>query len=363
MQVLAALVLALLCVGLLWYAWREISAVPEEPSSRLRETIRPEEEGPQDPMEEELAEAPTAGPAPEASAPVDRSGDEPEPDEAGPPEDDTSPAEPVGAAEASTEPEPTDPGPTDPDPADPGSTDPGSTDPGPDPGPLGSEGEEAPEDRGADMGLPDYSPPEAEDTAGADAAEDDEAGEDGSVAPEGPEPPPQADVGPTPSGPASAGSPPGGTADLDYELHADEDESGEGFRVRVLPDGDPVPWRSLPLEEGLLAFEVADVDRHLDVAQLAEFAPGQAVRLVPESGSEGPSTQAPPRVAVYDASREYRVGYVPEDRAELVAELIRADPGYRGLILWETAEDGQVVGLRALITASDAAIRMPDPPA
>lgn len=328
MQVLAAVVLALLCVGLLWYAWREISAVPEEPSSRLRETIRPEEEGPRDPMEEELAEGPPADPAPEASAPGDRSGDRPEPDEAGPPEDDAgppeddaSPAEPVGAAEATTEPEPTDPGPTDPGPADPG-----STDPGPDPGPLGSEAEEAPEDRGADLELPDYTPLETEDTPGA----------------------------------ASAGSVPGGTADLDYELHADEGESGEGFRVRTLPDGDPIPWPSLPLEEGLLAFEVADVDRHLDVAQLAEFAPGQAVRLVPESGSEGPSTQALPRVAVYDASREYRVGYVPEDRAELVAELIRADPGYRGLILWETAEEGQVVGLRALITASDAAIRMPD---
>lgn len=155
-------------------------------------------------------------------------------------------------------------------------------------------------------------------------------------------------------------------AGVDFELIPAEEGSGRGYRVRRGPAGDPIPWDSLPLAEGLLAFEVAEVERHLDVAQLAEFSPGESIRLAPEADSsdgggsgEGGSAPSPPRIGVYDGSGEYRVGYVPRNRSELVAELVAADPGYRGRVLWETTRQGQVVGLRVLITASDAAVRLP----
>lgn len=217
--------------------------------------------------------------------------------------------------------------------------------------------------------LPDRPDEEARDTAGP--AADQERDQERAERAEPGEPAPGDEVeapGAAAAGAAAAGEAAGaeqpGPAEVDYELFADESHAGRGFRVRRAPGGDPIPWRSLPLEEGLLALDVAGVRNHVDVAQLAEFAPGEPVRLVPEdaAGEDGPGA-ARTRVVVYDASREYRVGHVPEDRSELVAELIRADPGYRGVALWETTEDGQVVGLRILITASDASIRLPgDPP-
>lgn len=166
------------------------------------------------------------------------------------------------------------------------------------------------------------------------------------VGPESPEPPP------------AEGS-------YDYELYALQGDVGQGFRVRRTSDGEVIPWRSLPVKEGLLAFQVAGIDEHLDAAQLAEFAPGEPIRLVPVSGvpeSEDPEVDAPPtpRIAVCDAAGEHKVGYVSEEKAELVGRLIEADPGYRSMVLWETPREGRVVGIRILITASDASIRFPD---
>ena len=489
MQAVAAVVLALLSVGLLWYAWREISAIPEETerSSGLQHRMRPPEEPPEPPdegvgeaLEEEIAGRMAPGPPAEGSAPTGR--EEPGPGAEPGPAPGTSEElarglfgdEPPGEAEAPEEQREQ-------------QEEQERTAPGPDVGPLGSEAAEPPEERDVAMGLPEYVPPEgreesadgeapaeeettpgdehevagaeeeaaAEETAPLEAPEageaeeeraesgpsepageaaeedleegreerDDEEAAAGQEPVEGPanaaeplpdqpdeeareardraepaadqerpepsepaepapeqeraepsepaEPSPEQDVeaaaaaaagAAAASEAAGAGQP--GPADVDYELHADESDAGRGFRVRPAPGGDPIPWRSLPLEEGLLAFDVAGVRDHLDVAQLAEFAPGEPIRLVPEDGAaDDEEAGARPRVAVYDGSREYRVGHVPEDRSELVAELIRADPGYRGVALWETTEEGQVVGLRVLITASDASIRLPgDPP-
>jgi hypothetical protein len=96
--------------------------------------------------------------------------------------------------------------------------------------------------------------------------------------------------------------------------------------------------------------KLAGASYRADALQDDGFAPGRRLALVPEPENE----HDPNAVAVYDAERRVRGGYVP---AEVAPELGGDE---QAISLWEfRGEDGQRIGLRVLLAPADAWIQEP----
>jgi hypothetical protein len=124
-------------------------------------------------------------------------------------------------------------------------------------------------------------------------------------------------------------------------------ERGEsGFWLRDAATGDAMKWD----DPRVRVVKLAGASYRADALQDAGFAPGRRLALVPEPENE----HDPNAVAVWDAERRLRAGYVP---AEVAPELGGDE---QAVSLWEfRGEDGQRIGLRILLAAADAWIQEP----
>ena len=124
-------------------------------------------------------------------------------------------------------------------------------------------------------------------------------------------------------------------------------ERGEsGFWLRDASSGEAVRWD----DERLRVVKLAGASYRLDELQDDAFAPGQRLALVREPENE----HDPNAVAVWDAERRVRAGYVPAE----VAPLIFGDE--QAVSLWEfRGDDGKRIGLRVLLAPADAWIQEP----
>lgn len=124
-------------------------------------------------------------------------------------------------------------------------------------------------------------------------------------------------------------------------------EPGEsGYWLRDAATGDPMKWD----DPRVRVVKLAGASYRADALQDNGFAPGRRLALVAEPENE----HDPNAVAIYDAERRLRGGYVP---AEVAPEL-RGDE--QAVSLWEfRGEDGQRIGLRVLLAPADAWIQEP----
>jgi hypothetical protein len=126
-------------------------------------------------------------------------------------------------------------------------------------------------------------------------------------------------------------------------------ERGEsGYWLRDAASGEAVRWN----DERLRVVKLAGASYRLDELQDDGFTPGRHLALVREPENE----HDPNAVAVWDADRRLRAGYVPAD----VAPEITGDE--QAVALWEfRGEDGKRIGLRVLLAPPDAWIQVPRP--
>jgi hypothetical protein len=141
--------------------------------------------------------------------------------------------------------------------------------------------------------------------------------------------------------------------DADYELIERKSETGRGYVIRRIRDGQLLDWKLLDQSGhsniGLMAFAVAGVSFRPDDVNRKEFGLGRAVKLTPE-----PNNQYDPNaIAVRGIKGRYHAGYVP---AELTSTV---DTSARAVVMWEYVEGRRRVGLRLLCIAGDTKIALP----
>ena len=102
--------------------------------------------------------------------------------------------------------------------------------------------------------------------------------------------------------------------------------------------------------EAYTVVKLAGASYRAEALQDDAFAPGRRLALVREPENE----HDPNAVAVYDAERRLKAGYVPAE----VAPEVRGDE--QAVSLWEfRGENGQRIGLRVLLAPADAWIQEP----
>ena len=140
-------------------------------------------------------------------------------------------------------------------------------------------------------------------------------------------------------------TPPGDSSSSD-RLRLWLERAPDGYFLRDAATGEPVRWS----DPRLRVVPVAGASYRMDALQDDAFAPGRRLALVPEPENE----HDPNAVAVWDADRRLKAGYVP---AAFAPEL-RGDE--QAVAIWEFRNDeGRRIGLRVLIAPPDAWIQEP----
>lgn len=143
--------------------------------------------------------------------------------------------------------------------------------------------------------------------------------------------------------------------DADYELVPFRGDTGSGFFVRRLADGQRLRWEALPRREGLESVKVAGVSHCMDPLQHPTFAPGKPLALIPEPDNP----QDPNAIGVWNEGRTRQAGYLPHAVAKRISkQLAQHDDDRIGcLAIWESRKGRQRVGLRVLIVRSSARVQ------
>jgi hypothetical protein len=122
-----------------------------------------------------------------------------------------------------------------------------------------------------------------------------------------------------------------------------------GFGLRDLETGESLSWdhATLASEYGALVAEVVDIADRRDPERVEASTPGSALALVPDRR----------RVAVWDETMTYDIGYLEEDLARPVAAALERGAPLTVMSLWEvSAMDGRRTELRILIIPEDVAL-------
>ena len=145
--------------------------------------------------------------------------------------------------------------------------------------------------------------------------------------------------------------------DADYELVPSQFETGSGFVVRRLADGQRLSWRTLPHREGIEAANVVGVSHHMKALQHSTFAPGKPLTLVPEPDNP----HDPHAIGVWNAGKTKQAGYLPKSLAKEISQELAPhgpdDEKIGCLAMWENRKNRERVGLRLLIVRSHARVR------
>lgn len=130
----------------------------------------------------------------------------------------------------------------------------------------------------------------------------------------------------------------------------DDSGYGSGYVVKRLADRQRLSWQTLPVGDGLRAFNVAGTSHRQKAVGNHRFGPGSRLVLVREPDNE----HDPDAVAVWSEDRKLMAGYVPREMARRVWKDATAEPPPRVISMWRG--NGS---LRALVIAADASVYVP----
>jgi len=175
----------------------------------------------------------------------------------------------------------------------------------------------------------------------------------------------------TPVPPGSKGRAPADTAPkkshVDYVIKR-RDWTGEGgiqargydvyhrgdsrslFSNNMRPQGQT--WRST-----LFLIKLAGVSFRPDVLQKPQFSLGSRVTLIPDPNN--PHSRTGKAVAIWDADRNFHIGYVPEADTALVFDRMQSEGGVWGFVLREYWKGRKRVGLEVLLVPPDTRVKFP----
>jgi hypothetical protein len=129
---------------------------------------------------------------------------------------------------------------------------------------------------------------------------------------------------------------------------------GSGFVLEG--EGPPDRWRpQLPLDlPGVRLARVAGAAYRPHALQDPAFAPGRAVRLLPEPRN----MHDPNAIGIWDEALRLRAGYVPAELAPEVGRMLREGNVRRAMSVWQwrDLETGERIGLHVLLSASDRVV-------
>lgn len=138
----------------------------------------------------------------------------------------------------------------------------------------------------------------------------------------------------------------------DYVLEPFDGDSEQGYTLRRVEDWQRLRWQSAQTEDGLLPFGVAGESYRMEELQAPSFSPGARISLVPERDNP----HDPDAVAVYNEAGTKQAGYVPADLAEEVGQLIKEDPDYKCVSMWENRAEEERKSLRVLMMYGDVSV-------
>lgn len=146
------------------------------------------------------------------------------------------------------------------------------------------------------------------------------------------------------------------TKSTDFELKGHSTAEGRGYVVQRSQDRQRLAYWSLPVSQGLYAFNVAGTSYRRKALQDPAFSAGKRLAIIPE-----PTNPADPEaLAVWDNAHKRHIGYVPKDCPTAMRRRMREERGYTYLSMWENRKGKVRVGLRVLAIKSDVRIRLPN---
>lgn len=137
--------------------------------------------------------------------------------------------------------------------------------------------------------------------------------------------------------------------EFDYDLSEFKSDTGNGYVLRRIADDQKLNWRTLALNTGMRAFNVAGVSYRETELQNKAFSPGMYLSVKPEPENEADPTA----IAIYDQTGMIQVGYVPKEAKgnfDLAATCI---------VMWQERKGRKRVGIRALYIEPDVKIKLP----
>lgn len=124
-------------------------------------------------------------------------------------------------------------------------------------------------------------------------------------------------------------------------------EEGRGYVLFRSSDNQRLGYQRMRTSHGLKSFYVAGAQRREDAIQSSAFNLGEKLSLVPEP--DNPHDED--AIAIYDAERETKAGYVPADETSIVHLFLEEDPEPLCIPVWEIREEGRRKTFRVLVVA------------
>jgi len=147
-----------------------------------------------------------------------------------------------------------------------------------------------------------------------------------------------------------------GNPQTDFELVRFATAGGEGYVVQRTKDKQRLSYWSLPLSQGLYAFDVAGTAYRKEPLQDSAFSPGKRLAILPD-----PTNPIDPEaLAVWDSTHKLHVGYVPKDCSSKMKRRMIGEEGFTYISMWEDKEGKVRVGLRVLVIAPNVKIKLPN---
>jgi hypothetical protein len=147
-----------------------------------------------------------------------------------------------------------------------------------------------------------------------------------------------------------------GKPETDFELVEFSTSVGKGYIVQRTKDKQRLSYWSLPISQGLYAFDVAGTSYRQEALQDSAFSPGKRLAILPD-----PANPADPKaLAVWNSAHKLQVGYVPKDCSSNMKKRMTEEKGFTYISMWENRKGKVRVGLRILVIAPNVKIKLPN---
>jgi hypothetical protein len=142
----------------------------------------------------------------------------------------------------------------------------------------------------------------------------------------------------------------------DFELVRFATARGEGYVVQRTKDKQRLSYWSLPVSQGLYAFDVAGTAYGKEHLQDSAFSPGKHLVILPDPSNP----MDPEALAVWDSTHKLHIGYIPKDCSSKMKKRMIGEEGFTYISMWEEKEGKVRVGLRVLVVAPNVKIKFPN---
>ena len=140
----------------------------------------------------------------------------------------------------------------------------------------------------------------------------------------------------------------------DFELVQHSTSGGKGYVVQRTKDKQRLSYWSLPVSQGLYAFDVAGTSYRKEALQDSAFSPGKRLAVLPDPANP----VDPEALAVWDSTHKLHIGYVPEDCSHKMKKRM-IEEGLTYISIWENRVGKERVALRVLAISPNVKIKLP----